>query len=71
MTIFYSDVEPLSKYFPVPLHLSPYTRILNENPVKRQEYVFTQAGENCDFHPTFQHIRPRYCVAKCIPIMRV
>ena len=66
-----SDLKPLSKYSPVMLHLSPATRILNENPVKRQEYVFTQAGENCDFHPTFQHIRPRYCVPKCIPIMRV
>ena len=31
MTIFYSDVEPLSKYSPVMLHLSPATRILNEN----------------------------------------
>ena len=30
MTIFYSDVEPFSKYFPVMLHLSPGTRILNE-----------------------------------------
>ena len=33
MTIFYSDVEPLSKYSPVMLHLSPTTRILNENSV--------------------------------------
>ena len=32
MTIFYSDVEPLSEYCPVILHLSPATRILNENP---------------------------------------
>ena len=33
MTIFYSDMEPLSKYSPVMLHLSPpTTRILNENP---------------------------------------
>ena len=32
MTIFDSDVEPLSKYSPVMLHLSPATRILNENP---------------------------------------
>jgi len=29
--IFYSNVEPLSKYSPVMLHLSPAT-ILNENP---------------------------------------
>ena len=27
-TIFYSDVEALSKYFPVTSHLSPATRIL-------------------------------------------
>ena len=33
MTIFHSAVEPLSKYSPVTLHLSPATRILNENPV--------------------------------------
>ena len=32
MTIFYSVVEPLSKYSPVTLHLSPAVRILNENP---------------------------------------
>ena len=32
MNIFYSDIEPLSQYFPVMLHLSPATRILNENP---------------------------------------
>ena len=34
MTInfFFSDVEPLSKCSPVTLHLSPATRILNENP---------------------------------------
>ena len=35
MTInfFFSDVEPLSKICsPVTLHLSPATRILNENP---------------------------------------
>ena len=31
MTNFYSYVEPLSKYSPVTLHLSPATRILNEN----------------------------------------
>ena len=34
MTIFYSDMEPLSKYPPVTLQLSPSTRILNENPVE-------------------------------------
>ena len=33
MTIFYPDEEPLSKYSPVMLHLSPATRNLNENPV--------------------------------------
>ena len=31
MTIFYSDVEPLSKYSPAMLHLSPATRIANHN----------------------------------------
>ena len=29
---FFSDVEPLSEYSPVTLHLSPATRILNEKP---------------------------------------
>ena len=33
MTIFYLDVQPLSKYSTLTLHLvSPATRILNENP---------------------------------------
>ena len=32
MTIFYSDMEPLSQYFPVKLHRSPATRFLSENP---------------------------------------
>lgn len=33
MAIFYSDMEPLSHYSPImSLHLSPSTRILNENP---------------------------------------
>lgn len=31
MTILYSDVQPLPKYSPEPLHLSPGTRILIEN----------------------------------------
>ena len=32
VNIFYSDEEPLSKYSPVMLHVSPATRILNNNP---------------------------------------
>ena len=40
MTILYSDVEPLSKYSPVTLHLSPATRILNENPVVAVNFLF-------------------------------
>ena len=31
-TLYYSDMELLSKYSPVTLHPSPATRILNENP---------------------------------------
>ena len=38
MTILYSDLEPLSQYSPVKLHLSPVTRILSENPMCM--YVF-------------------------------
>ena len=34
MTIFYPDMESLSKYSPVMLQLSPAARILNENPVE-------------------------------------
>ena len=30
---FYSDVEPLEKYYPATLNLSPAARALNENPV--------------------------------------
>ena len=32
VTIFHSDMMPLSQYPPVRLHLSPATSILNENP---------------------------------------
>ena len=32
LTILLLDVEPFTKYSPVTLHLSPATRILNENP---------------------------------------
>ena len=39
MTTFYSDVEPFSKYSPVMLHLSPATRILNENPAMSHEQL--------------------------------
>ena len=39
MTIFYSDVEPLSKYSPVMLHLSPATRICNEDPAYRLTHI--------------------------------
>ena len=34
MNICYSDIEPLSQYSPLTLHLFPATRILNENPLK-------------------------------------
>lgn len=36
MSIFYSDVEPVSKYSVVMLHLSFATRILNDNPVRAE-----------------------------------
>ena len=32
LTIYNSDMKPLSKYSPVMLHLSPATRILSKNP---------------------------------------
>ena len=41
MAIFYSDIEPLSKYSPVTyLHLSPANRILGENPDLIYRYIF-------------------------------
>ena len=53
MTSFYSDMQPapgwwtLSKYSPITLHLSPSTRILNENPTK--EYSSPPLPLNCDY----------------------
>ena len=42
MTIFYSDMEPLSHYSPIKLlHLSPSTRILNENPEHNFCHTYT------------------------------
>ena len=50
MTIFHSDVEPLSEYFSVTLHLSPATRVLNEN-VAVQNSHWNQSGViGLDFH---------------------
>ena len=46
MTIFYSNEEPLSKYFPITLHVSPATRILNENPAQ-QVQKFCQLLKYC------------------------
>lgn len=48
MTNFYLDVEPLSNFSPVMLHLSPATctRILNENPTK--EYPSPPLPLNCE-----------------------
>ena len=44
MTNFYSYVEPLSKYSPVTLHLSPATTILNENLDCRIFLIILTAG---------------------------
>ena len=40
MTTFYSDMEPLSKYSPVNMHLSPATRIPSEALGIRTQPVF-------------------------------
>ena len=48
MTIFYSDVEPLSKYSPVTFNLSPATTILHENSAKIE----------ANPKPSLQKIRP-------------
>ena len=48
MTIFYSDVEPLSKSSPVMLNLSPATRIGNENPGIRALKIQCDSNENAD-----------------------
>ena len=45
-TIFYSDMEPLSKYSPVTLHLSPASRVLSENPDRRMVIDITIKADN-------------------------
>ena len=48
MTIFYSDVNLLSKYSPITLHFSPATctRILSENPaIKRVRNMGPEGGK--------------------------
>ena len=51
MNILYSNVEPLSKFSPVTLHLSPATMILNENPDRLLEKN-TIILSNCHFEYT-------------------
>ena len=41
MTIFCSDMQPLSKYSPAMLHLSPVTRILSENPETVKHFPYS------------------------------
>ena len=45
LTIFYSDVEPLSKHSLVTLHLSPSTTILSENPAQKHKDTYTQTTD--------------------------
>ena len=54
MTIFYSDMEPLSHYFPVKLHRSPATRFLSENPDIYISYIgpFSIVGYFYESHCT-------------------
>ena len=57
MSIFYSDMEPPSKYSPAMLHLSPVTRILSENPETVKHFPYSHqfgwlltgglAGDEC------------------------
>ena len=41
MTTFYSDMEALSKYSPVMVHLFPATRILSENPETVKHFPYS------------------------------
>ena len=50
MTIFYSDVEPLSQYFSVTLYLSPATRILSKNPAVQNSHWNQSGVTGLDFH---------------------
>ena len=54
MTIFESDMEPLSKNSPVMLQLSPATRILNENPASTIYHDSVGSSEKSVIkHPSF------------------
>ena len=44
MTVFYSDMGPLSRYSPVKLHLSLATRTLSENAVEPKINVALLTG---------------------------
>ena len=44
MTVFYSDMEPLSRYSPEKLHLSLATRTLSENAVEPKINVVLLMG---------------------------
>ena len=46
MTILYSDIEPLSQYSPVKLHLSPATRILGETLLRAMVFQLNLKCEN-------------------------
>ena len=68
MTIFYSYIEPLSRYSPVTLHLSPATIILNENPkyemkslvaTKKVTLKISQITEFGKTHSGYEPIRGR------------
>ena len=51
MTITYLDMEPLSEYSPVTLHLSPATRVLNENPGRGLFLLFGDNTNNSFIYP--------------------
>ena len=55
MIKFYSDAEHLSKCSPVTLHLSPGSRILNENSVSKSLAVIFLNSEHFNelFLPSF------------------
>ena len=44
-SLFYSDVEPLSKYSPIMLHLYPATRIVNKHPALGPIYFMHVWGQ--------------------------
>ena len=49
-------MEPLSKYFPVTLHLSPPTRILSKNPVYPATWKLSDSPETLKWLKEYDNV---------------